>query len=543
MLLVKHANLIAAMLLLLMAGAAVLSLWGDSATYDEVAHIVAGYSYLIKQDYRLNPEHPPLLKDLAALPLVFLGLSFPDQNVHWTGEVNGQWDLGRVFLYGSGNNADTMLFWSRLPTVALMLLLGLFLFKWSKERYGPKAGLFALALYSFSPSVLANGRLATLDVGLTAFIFVAFYYFWRYLERPTRLSFGLAAVSFTLAQLSKFPAVLLVPVFFVLVLMKGHSMKAFGAMLLLSVVAVSLFYGVNMWNMPLEVQHRLIEASIQDGSGSYGWLASFLRWVLHGLADIAPLRPCSQYLLGLFMDGGHAFGGHTIYFLGEVGSHFWLYYPVVFLIKEPLASQAFLVGAVAIALRRRARPGPLPVGVMAFCLLYLAVFTGFGAQLGIRYVLPVFPFLYMLAAGQTAKLRGRPGLLGVSLLGWLAVSSLLVFPSYLAYYNELVGGPRNGYLYLGDSNTDWGQDLRRLTGFVEERGITAIRVNYFGGGDPAYYLGARYVPWDAASGPSGGWFAVSASFYEGRSADYAWLAGYTPVAQIGYSILVYNIPA
>jgi 4-amino-4-deoxy-L-arabinose transferase-like glycosyltransferase len=391
--------------------------------------------------------------------------------------------------------------------------------------------------------VLANGRLATLDVGLTAFIFVAFYYFWRYLERPTRLSFVLAAVGFTLAQLSKFPAVLLVPVFFVLVLMKGHSLKAFGAMLLLSIVAVSLFYGVNMWNMPLEVQHGLIEASIQDGSGSYTWLASFLRWILHGLADIAPLRPCSQYLLGLFMDGGHAFGGHTIYFLGEVGSHFWLYYPVVFLIKEPLASQAFLVVAVALALRRRARPGPLIVGVMAFCLLYLAIFTGFGAQLGIRYILPVFPFLYMLVAGQAAKLRGRPGLLGVSLLVWLAVSSLLVFPSYLAYYNELVGGPRNGYLYLGDSNTDWGQDLRRLTGFVEERGITAIRVSYFGGGDPAYYLGARYVPWDFASGPSGGWFAVSASLYEGRSADYAWLAGYTPVAQIGYSILVYNIPA
>jgi len=94
----------------------------ESATMDELAHIPAGYSYLKFRDNRLNPEHPPLLKDLSAIPLLFLNLKFPTDSPYWQEGVNSQWDMGRVFLYESGNNADQIIQWARIFPILLTLL-------------------------------------------------------------------------------------------------------------------------------------------------------------------------------------------------------------------------------------------------------------------------------------------------------------------------------------------------------------------------------------------------------------------------------------
>src|SRR3989338_9046758 len=99
----------------------VFSSWNDSLTFDEVAHIPAGYSYLAKQDYRLNPEHPPLIKDLAAVPLLFLRLNFPTDNPAWTKDINGQWTMGSLFLYESGNDAEKIIRFSRFPIMLLAI--------------------------------------------------------------------------------------------------------------------------------------------------------------------------------------------------------------------------------------------------------------------------------------------------------------------------------------------------------------------------------------------------------------------------------------
>jgi hypothetical protein len=134
------------------------SSWNDSATMDELAHIPAGYSYLTQKDYRLNPEHPPLIKDLAAFPLLYLDLNFPADAKAWKDDVNGQWDMGRIFLYESGNNADKILRFSRLPIILLAIFFGWLLFKWARKNYGDKVGLLTLFFYSFSPTFLAHSR-------------------------------------------------------------------------------------------------------------------------------------------------------------------------------------------------------------------------------------------------------------------------------------------------------------------------------------------------------------------------------------------------
>lgn len=545
MLIKNRANVIAVLLLLLMASTAIFSMKDDSATSDEVAHIIAGYSYLVKQDYRLNPEHPPLLKDLAALPLLFMGLQFPENSHYWINDTNAEWDLGRVFLYHSGYNADQILFWSRIPTVIFMLLLGLYLYKWSRELYGSKAGLLALTLYSFSPSIIAHSRLVTTDVGVTFFIFISFYYFWKLLEKSTRLNFLLATLTFTLAQLSKFTAIFLVPVFILLVVLRHRSLRNLTLMLFLSFVILGIYYQLHLLEMPLDVQIQLINSSITlppNEAATYSQITTLAKNFLISLANISLLRPYSQYLLGFFMAGGHTVVGHTSFFMGEIGKHHWQYHLVGYLVKEPLASQIMLLIALLIAAKKRSRPQPLITGILAFCLLVFIVFSAANLQLGIRHILPLFPFIYMLTAGQIAKTKVRALRATIVLLiVWLVTSSLLVFPSYLAYYNEIVGGPKNGYIYFVDSNTDWGQDLKRLAQYVKENNIDRIKLDYFGGGDPAYYLGDKYVYYDSSLGPTDGWLAVSASQHQWFQSEYVWLNKYEPVVQIGYSIFVYNI--
>ncbi len=124
------------------------SSWNDSATMDELAHIPAGYSYLTQQDYRLNPEHPPLIKDLTALPLLLLNLNFPTNVDSWQKDINGQWTMGAIFLYEAGNNADRILRFSRFPVMLLALLFGWLLFRWIRRIYGDKVALLALFFFN-----------------------------------------------------------------------------------------------------------------------------------------------------------------------------------------------------------------------------------------------------------------------------------------------------------------------------------------------------------------------------------------------------------
>ena len=135
------------------------------------------------------------------------------------------------------------------------------------------------------------------------------------------------------------------------------------------------------------------------------------------------------------------------------------------------------------------------------------------------------------------------------LLAWLGSETAFAYPNYLAYFNEMAGGPKNGYKYVTDSNVDWGQDLKRLTKWVNDNHIDKIRVDYFGGGDVEHYLGSKAIIWHANMGQEPGWYAISATFLQNSlyykitrgEADYEWLRERRPTAEIGGSILIYKI--
>ena len=189
----------------------------DSAIMDELAHIPAGYSYVKFLDYRLNPEHPHLVKALSAIPLLFLDLKFPTNSDNWQNQVNAQWEIGKEFLYNSGNDADKIIFYSRLVPMLLLLILISFTYFWASELMGKWWALLPAFLIALSPNFLAHGHYVTTDIGATLGILVASYYFLKVVYDPSRKNLIIAGTVFGFAQLLKFSAVLLVP-FFILVI-------------------------------------------------------------------------------------------------------------------------------------------------------------------------------------------------------------------------------------------------------------------------------------------------------------------------------------
>ena len=207
--------------------------------------------------------------------------------------------------------------------------------------------------------------------------------------------------------------------------------------------------------------------------------------------------------------------------------------------------------------------------MLVFLVIYWITSMSGNLNIGVRHILPTFPFIYILVAigikNFLEKLKQkqsdgtvyRIAIIGIILLlVWYAGSSLITYPYYLSYFNEIAGGTKNGYKYVVDSNYDWGQDLKRLKKWCEKNNIEKIYVDYFGGGDVGYYLKEKFVPWQgiksAAEFPKGNYLAVSATFLQGgrgkpvhgfdRPTDYyRWLDNYKPIARIGTSIFVYYI--
>ncbi len=597
------------------------SAWGDSATMDELAHIPAGYSYLSQKDFRLNPEHPPLIKDLAAFPLLYLDLNFPTDVKAWKEDINGQWDMGRIFLYESGNNADKILRFSRFPVMLLALLFGWLLFKWVRGLYGDKVALLTLFFFSFSPTFIAHSRYVTTDLAAAFGFFIGIAAFTNFLSRqsggalpedvpsPTKKSSGwkhllIAGVIFGVALLLKFSLFLLAPLYVVLgilwVILENWSepkkitregLKMLGKICLIGLIAlvlITIVYQFHIWNYPAERQRQ--DASFILTSFGIRPLANLTIW----MADKPVLRGFGQYMLGLLMVLQRAAGGNTTYFMGQISVDGWKYYfPVLYLFKEHLAFHIFTLIAIAYSLKNilKTKEKNLAsiigwmkdnfalVSGMIFIAVYWLQSVSSPLNIGVRHVLPTFPFIYLLVSRQIIRWSKvssidnpqtpkdwiknalslcfkslKKHLLIAILMLWMVASIFVTFPYYLSYYNGLAGGTSMGYKIATDSNYDWGQDLKRLVGFVEKNKIEKIAVDYFGGGNPKYYLEDKFEPWWSSKGqpPKDSWFAISLTFLQGAQAKpvhnftpkpediYPWLKGKCPIARAGTSIFIYK---
>lgn len=586
----------------------------ESATFDEKAHIPSAYSYVRYGDMRLNPEHPPLLKDLAGLPLLFLNVKFPLDTPEWQTGINEQWTLGDLFMNCTNpniacNDSDAILFWARLPITLVALLLGLFLFLWGRELGGTLAGLIAVSLFVFDPNTIAHGHYVTTDIGIAAFLFFAFYFFLHFLKHPNWKNVALAGLFLGLAELTKFSAVLLFPIFGLFTLLYALTKRGvivteksrhprfrllieyvgkYAVAVTICFVLIAIVYTFNTWNMPAEKTIANAELIFNGDKPA----KVFARETITLFAETPGLAPLAHYLLGVFMVFSRVAGGNTFYFLGTVSDVASPYYfPVIFSLKETLPflfliliTSAYTLFRIIRSIKSRPASDFFPAFMASFqdrTAQYLSIFfilfyafvsiTG-NLNIGFRHLFPILPFLYLLTAKTAADFyhRNKEHLgyilrpLTALFFGLLFITPLTVYPGYLSYYNMLAGGSKNGYMIATDSNYDWGQDLKHLRDFIADHNrrcpsletfspngcpISPIRLDYFGGSNPALYLGDNFIPWHSDNAPEPGWYAISAVFFQESiyktkapgKRGYEWLRDLGETARAGDSIFIFHV--
>ena len=533
---ISRHRFIVALLLLAIFFQSVLSMRLKTTTFDEPRHVLSGYSYLKKGDFSLNWENPPLINVIAAAPLLFLQPKIP-------AHFQEKYSFMHEFLYEINNNADQIIFWTRIPIVLLSLLLGFFVFKWANELYGIGAGLFSLLIYVFSPNILAHSRLATTDLGLSCFMFLACYRLWNFGLYPSAKKLLLAGLTLGLALISKFTAVFLLPIYL------GFPL-----------VQLFLKERVDESSTGTDSQTHLPADLLKRGSTLmvYSVLIISIGFLAIGAAYPFSLRtPGKEYFQGLQWSLGHSERGHDAFLWGQISQKGWWYYHLAVLtIKTPIALQIMLLLAIYVSLSRRMKKTNLyhDFFIVLLPLLLLTAISVGSVKIGLRHVLPIFPFIFVFIGRllESGIKRRLFSIAALCLTVWYLLSSIGIYPHYLAYFNEYVGGLANGYKYLVDSNLDWGQDLRGLKEYMESKNIGKVKLAYFGIADPQYHS-ISYEPisdqdlLDLEEGRfTRGVFAVSATFLQGlylpyERDRYQWFRNRLPTAQIGYSIFVYEV--
>ncbi|RNF99044.1 phospholipid carrier-dependent glycosyltransferase [Streptomyces botrytidirepellens] len=527
---------IVAVLLAQMAVAMVTAAVEQTPTIDEPVYVGTAKTYLQEHSLRFNPEHPPLGKLLIATGLLFAHARLAP------GFAGDQGALGRRLLYESGNDPWQVMLWARLPVIVLTLLFGLVVFAFATELAGPVGGVAALALYTFSPDVIAHGSLATLDVPMAGFLLASVWLLWRARRRPLR-HLPLAGAALGAAVATKMSALPAVPVLMLLAVLSyayAHRTSGTGprgtarnlALGVAGAVGMALVALAVVWAAYLAVDPRL------------RWTTPGQVPAVHGLRGLAvDLLPVPEpFRDGMRIQFGFENQPWRGFLFGRrYHGSLWYYLPAALLVKTPLGMLAlWAIGAVAMVAVPRMRPAAPYVLLPAAVLL--AVAMNGARDLGVRYALFLPMFLAVAAAG-VVTLRWR-GALGVTaaLVVCVAVSSLRTYPYYLPYANEAFGGPARTHLLLHDSNVDWGQDLGRLADRLRERyRHERVWLVYKGSGVPsAYGIHApdpRRVPPDRVHGL----LVVSDSsvaWARGRLA--ALIEHSRPVDEVGHSLTVYR---
>ncbi|HMH15500.1 MAG TPA: glycosyltransferase family 39 protein [Edaphobacter sp.] len=461
-----------------------------SMSWDEGHHLFDGYTVLKHHDYDLNPEVPPFVKVLAAVPLLHMNLDEPVQQGR-PSQTEAFLD-GKDFLFK--NDADKLLLRGRLMISLLTLLLASLVFFAGKELFDTTTGLLALAFLVFDPNLLAHGALVTTDAAITFCIFAAVFAWYRYSSSPSVGKLLLVALLTGLALATKFTGLFLMPIFFLLAVVEAvhsHSLKVFSKRCAALAAVFCTAYGI-LW-----MSYGFRYAARPRGLALNPTLADYLREYSH-VASPAPLLTLARWHL---LPEAYIWGlantklteqRDVSYLFGAVHTHgTWLYFPAAILIKSTLPFLLLLVCAAVMSFRLRTLWQR-----WLMLLIPVVVFLGFAMHsdmnIGVRHILPIFPFLYILGASVLSSLICRDKrwvFAALVLIIWQAISSARSFPGYMAYANELWGGPKNVHRYLSDSNSDWGQQLKSTSAYLKGRNVTDCWMAYTAAGvvDERYY--------------------------------------------------------
>ena len=542
-----------------------------SETNDEDAHVSAGLEWLNHGTYDRDPEHPPLARVVLALPPVMSGERGISASEYW----------GRDYRHN--------LAFSRVGNLLFLLVALVVVAQW---------GWLALAIFGALPPVLAHSGLATTDAAAMAMTTLALFILAR------SKNAALLGLAIGLGLLSKFSFVVFFPVAAIVFLIAQRRFPHIREIAIAAVVAALIVwagYRFDVGTIAEARSHLTLDPSMQAVAATYARAPGY-EWVRpdivaryrdysgeaaqHGVTGIdfvdwakaagypspqagrsgrdtmigappverpsmfEPLRaflqrvsnhvrvPAPLFFVGIEKVRRHSAVGHPAYLLGHYSSHgWWYYFPVVFFFKSPIAFVILaIIGVVLFVARGNAEERAIALAPVA--MLIPAITSGI--SIGVRHILPIYPFLAICAAHAAIVLWRKQKWIAIVLLSWFFVATSIAHPDYLAYFNECAGSHPEKIAI--DSNLDWGQDMLRLADFVKRDHIPHLYVNVFGNwmrfGMPAEELkrGVRVTGWVAVSemelkfgGPTN------------RGEGYEWLDAYKPVQRIGKSIRLYYI--
>src|SRR5580698_308865 len=446
---------------------------GESLTFDEADHIFAGYMMWHSGDYGLNPEHPPLVKLVATLPLLHEQLWVPPLQQRWF--KSEAYRDGRDFMERNDGPNHRLLFRMRLAAGVFAVGLSVTVFLMGSELFGESAGLLALLLVVFEPNLLANSALVTTDMGVTCFFLATIYSFYRYARQPSVIRLLLTGFAAGLTLASKHSGILLAPMLLALALAEiayaererrkqivRTLLGGFAAIAVLAVAVLWAFYGFRYAARPAGL---VMNPTLSEYAAPLKGMSS---WVI-GHAAHWRLLP-ESYLMGM-TDIHYAAQQYPIFLLGHDYAHgVWWYFPVALSIKTTLGLIGLVVLAGIALIGRRLRQVRELAYLVVPAATYLSVAMLSGMNIGTRHVLFLYPLAALLAAaGVTALARySRRWLwIGGGLIAFHVISAMAIFPAEMAYANEAWGGTANTHKYLSDSSVDWAQQLPHIKQWVD----------------------------------------------------------------------------
>jgi len=466
----KYFWLAVAALLVLQATLALTMVHRESLTFDEDDHMFAGYMMWKAGDYGLNPEHPPLVKLLATVPILSEHLWVPPPRDHAFFKAEAYLN-GRDWLARNDGDRNQLVFKMRASAELLALGLCLVVFLTAREWFGNAAGLIALTLLVFDPNVLAHSALVTTDIGVSCFFVAAIFTFYRFATRPTIIRLLFAGLATGLLLATKHSGILIGPMFVSLIAWEVLTASSaerkrtalrltggFFAVVVVSVFVLWCFYGFRYTARPARMAFSTSVAQYAAPLPHFEYACVLAVSRLHLLPE--------SYLVGL-IDVKLAAAFYPTFLLGKVYAHGqWDYFPFVILIKTTLGLLLLTVlGAFATVTGKLTKRREL-FYTLAPPVIYLAVAMMSGMNIGARHLLPMYAFVIIFAAAATVTLAGtgrginrRWVVVCCALIAAHIVSSLLVFPNEIAYANEAWGGPQNVHNLLSDANVDWAQQL------------------------------------------------------------------------------------
>ena len=533
----------------------------DAPTMDEQNHLTRGLTLLKTGDPRFSLEHPPVVNVLSALPVYALtDVVIPTNLPNWQWERDGWYGVAESLLWEVNSNPDLLIFLARLPIIFLTILLALIAMRFAREfwgdAYGRWAGLAAASLLLFDPNILAHGRFTTTDLGGAAFLLLAFWQLWRLWRmdgwRSKQLTVTTLAIG--LAFGSKMSNLAIAPIFIVLALLPlyGSSFtirEGSRRLVQLAIAGLGGLFVVWMWYGFEWRQFYFLSDQLRALNSHSGPMPTFFA----GIEQIT------------FLSGG----GRASYLLGEFSSEgFFWYFPIAFLVKTPLPVLVLTPIGLVFLIRRRIFRRRLSFLLLP-CMYYALLSLNSALNIGYRHLIPLLPLLYVMLSGAlamwlTTALKHRHAYLrrgfAATILATLLLTTLIIHPHYVSFFNKIAGGPREGWKVLIDSNIDWGQDLKRLGLWLETRQDPALYLSYFGSADPAAYQ-IDYEPlpgfprhfdlwWDPPfepQNPPPGLYAISVSnlgeppLQTDEKVVFAYFRQREPDYRIGYSINIYEV--